>query len=195
MFGGIGSGLRSVAKFITTTNWLQEIIKTVTGLGRFLRGVFSVLNGIRRVVFSLSGVLTIVEVLILFGDKIPVVKDILEGLGNAFSNLFKNLGNTLKALGPSFQLIGRGFNDMFGGNAERGLQRIKDAFSDIGQTIRTGVWAAWQQFLADIEPGAQIIKSVFNGLLATAEALGAAISGIFGTAMKGGEIIIEGGGR
>jgi TP901 family phage tail tape measure protein len=184
-----GISFRNLWKSLDVVNLLYKGFRSIWTV---TKGIGSILNMMRRTLFSLSGWLTIVEVLILFGDKIPVVKDILEGLGTAFSNLFKNIGETLRNLGPSFGLLYRGLNDIFGGKIEQGIVRARDAFRDMGNTISTGLTAAWSKFVSDIKPGADIIKAIIVGTISTIQALGAAIGGVLGTAFQTGEILITG---
>lgn len=190
-FRGLWAGIRAAGRGIANVNWLRVIISSTKGVLTVLKGIFTVLNGIRRFVFSLSGALLIVEALILFGDKIPVVKDILEGLGNAFKNVFSNIGQTLKNLVPSLSLIGDGIRNMFSGDAMLGVQKIKAAFSDIANTISTGLNHAWQQFVADIEPGASIIRNIINGLIGVFDSLVASVGSVFGTTIQGGKILVS----
>jgi len=184
-----GISFRNLWKSLDVVNLLYKGFRSIWTV---TKGIGTILNMMRRTLFSLSGWLTIVEVLILFGDKIPVVKDALAGLGTAFSNLFKNIGETLRNLGPSFGLLYRGLNDIFGGKIEQGIVRARDAFRDMGNTISTGLTAAWSKFVSDIKPGADIIKAIIVGTISTIQALGAAIGGVLGTAFQTGEILITG---
>lgn len=188
----IGGGFRALGRSIVTTNWLARFISGFKTLGTALRIVWSGLNGIRRVLFSLSGWLTIVEILILFGDKIPVVKDILEGLGNAFKNVFANIGQTLRNLSPSLNLVTDGIRDMFSGESMLGVQKIKAGFQDIANIISTGLNHAWQQFVADMKPGSDLIKEALGSVIATFNLVVDMLGNIFGGIISGGKLVLSG---
>jgi TP901 family phage tail tape measure protein len=191
LFGPLWRGIRAGMVAVFSVNYLQVFITGFRGLWTVARGFLTVLNGVRRILFSLSGWLLIVEGLILFGDKIPVVKDALEGLGVAFTNVFNNIKQTLKDLGPSFELIGMGINEIFSGNAGGGMMKIQRAFSDLWKTIKEGLLFAWKQFIVDIEPGAEIIRNAVKGVIGVFDALIATMGAIFGTAFEKGAIIVK----
>src|SRR5690606_16933567 len=106
VFKDIGSALRKAFTFDFRKTFkgfdlVRILHRGFLGIFKTLRGVLTVLNGIRRFVFSLSGALLIVEALILFGDKIPGINQLLAGAGNALRQLFGDLGKTLSNLNPS----------------------------------------------------------------------------------------------
>ena len=182
---GIGSGFGALLRYATKFNYLRGFINIFKGLRTSLRFLFVALNGARRFIFSFSGILTIIEFLILLGPKIPPIATALNALGKAFKGLFSELGATLKGIGPGLTLLTNGIKELATGNTEAGLNRIKTAFAGIAEVISTGLTSAWQTFLSQIEKGANAIKDIFQGLLAAGRAIGAVASSV-GSALFGG---------
>lgn len=196
-FKSFATTLASIGKF-SGPKLVKGFMNLVSILTKFskitwtaTKGLLSLLNGVRRFAFSASGILLIIEGLILFGDRIPVIKDILAGAGKAFKELFGDIGATLKNLGPSFQLVGMAFNDIFGGKMERGVRRLKLALSDMGTTIKVGLTQSWKNFMINIDPAFSRIKAVFDGLMGTFNAIIAVIGGGLSAIFDSGSIIIK----
>jgi hypothetical protein len=179
--GPLWQGIRAGLRAAFSINYLRVFITGFRGIWTVARGLLFVLSKMRTVLFSLSGWLLIVEGLILFGDKIPVISDLLEKMGNAFKNLFSNIGDTLKNTVPSLGLLGKGINDIFGGKSERGVARIKDALLDLGEVIRTGLSAAWAKFLDDMQPITDRVTQFVKGLIDVFNLLITAVGSVFGT--------------
>lgn len=188
---GIGSLMRTVFRGVIAVDWVRTLHRGFMGLGRTIVGILRVVSKLRYA-FTLPGLLVIGEILLLFGDKIPIVKDILEGLGNAFKNVFGNIGQTLKNLGPSLSLIGDGIRNMFTGDSMLGVQKLKAGFQDIANIISTGLNHAWQQFVADIKPGVDLIKEALQGVIATFNLAVDLLGNIFGGIVSGGKLVLSG---
>lgn len=188
---GIGSLMRTVFRGAIAVDWVRALHRGFMGLGRAIVGIIRLVSKLRYA-FTLPGLLVIGEILLLFGDKIPVVKDILEGLGNAFKNVFGNIGQTLKNLGPSLRLVGDGIRNIFTGDSMLGVQKIKAGFQDIANIISTGLNHAWQQFVADIKPGADLIKEALGSIIATFNLATDLLGNIFGSIISGGKLVLSG---
>ena len=141
--------------------------------------------------FTLSGLINWVQILLLFGDKIPVVNDALSGLGKAMNNAFTNVSNTLKNVGAGLKVVGDGIRLIYTGNIEEGVTAIGEGFRFAGRMLTEGLANTWKQFLLDIEPGAAIIRNVFLGVLAVVDAIIASIGGIFSGIVTGTGILVK----
>lgn len=159
--------------FVNLTYTLFKNIWQVTKM------TFSLLNVFRRIIFTASGWLMIIEFLVLFGDKIPIIKDMLAALGNAFSQSFGVLRQMFGELAKDLGLVGEGIRTLFSGDAESGIQKMKDGFADVGETLRNHLSWAWQAFMKEIEPGVQRIQVFFQGIMEVFRLLGATVGANF----------------
>jgi len=194
---GIGSSVARAGtglwEFIKGVNWLGKIVSVVKGIGTAFKLIFTVLNTIRRTVFSLSGILTIFEVLILFGDKIPLINTGLERLGSAVSGFFSNLGRTFGNLGTVFGYVRQGIDDIMSGNGEQGVARLKGAFTGIANIIRGGLTLAWQNFTASMQPAIDMIHNLWIGLSNVLNVLIEIVGTNIGTIFKNAGNLFAGG--
>jgi len=190
LFLSIGRGVRNVLTYLTSFNYLRGFITFSTSVWSAVKGMFRLANTVRRFVFSFSGFLTIVELLFLFGDKIPGISNLLEKLGNAFSRLFGSIGTTLSNTLPSLQKMGDALKNIFTGNAEGGLAELQIGFGELTNTLSTGLSNAWQQFKADLEPITSVVKQIGLSLAAGFQLAIDLISATFGNVSSGFKIII-----
>lgn len=188
----IGSGFFSIGKSIASTNWLAKFISLSKSVGGIAKGLLRIASGFRTVLFSASGWLLIVEGLILFGDRIPGVAQLLNKLGTAFSNLFGNIGTTLSNTLPSLQKIGEGVKNIFTGDAERGLLNLEEGFRRLGTVLYEGLSEAWTKFKADLEPITSVVKQIGLSLAAGFELAINTLTATFGNIAGGFKIIIGG---
>lgn len=178
LFSGAGSSLFSgVIK--SGTAFVNLTYTLFMNIGRVAKMTFSLLNVFRRIFFTASGWLMIIEFLVLFGDKIPVIKDMLAALGNAFSQAFGVLHQMFGELAKDLGLVGEGIRALFSGDAESGIQKMKDGFADLGETLRNHLHWAWQAFMKEIEPGVQRIQVFFQGIMEVFRLLGATVGANF----------------
>jgi len=177
-------GGKSLLQGMFNVNYLAKIISGFKSLGNILRGLFVGLNVIRRFAFSFSGVLALVEALIIFGPKIPPIRD-----------FFRNIGTYLKdivAIGPAVvpqlkQIFG-GFKEIFRGDITSGISTIKQGLGDLVEIVGIKLTNAWRKLIREIKPFADAIQQVGNGLLQI-------VNGIFSIIGEIGGVAIEGVGR
>jgi TP901 family phage tail tape measure protein len=138
--------------------------RAIPTLLKLTSGFLKLLNGIRRFVFSTSGILTIIEFLILFGNKIPFIANGLTRLSNAFSAFFNEIGKLGSdiATGPG-GLLGVAFKAFTSGNAGIGFQAIQASLSAIVELVGVRLVGAWQRFKQELGP----VYDFFNRLLVT----------------------------
>ena len=116
-------------------------------LGTLAAGFAKVTMAVSKFVFSLNGVL----LLFTFGDRIPIIKDVLANLGSAFGAAFGQIGGIMKSLAPVFSY----FMESFGllGNkdtASLGFAGLVDSLSLMGSVIQGKLLAAWGAFKAEL---------------------------------------------
>jgi len=205
LFAGLGKQLATFAKssglalrkifssfirFARTTDLISKAAQGIFKLGRAFRILFSVLNGIRRFVFSASGILLILEAIILFGDKLPIVAQTLEVLGKGFRALGAGIKETFKNAIPAFQSLGIAFKRVFRGDIQGSIAAFKIGIVDLTNVIRTGLVKAWGDFLTAVEPVKDRLAAIFKGLLDTFSTIFEVLRAIFdltGKLLPGGE--------
>lgn len=151
--------------------------KSIATFGTVFKTVFT---GIRRV-FSAGGLTTILEVLLLFGDKIPIVRNALAALGQGFSNAFKQIGDIVKyATGP-LELFKASIEAFVAGNSKLGVQGLLFGFSSLAAIIGNQLSAAWNKFKESIAPVYDFIVGLFNVIDLTIKSIVESISQIIGS--------------
>jgi TP901 family phage tail tape measure protein len=191
--GKLESGLTGVKNIITgatKVDWVRGLYGTLKGSISLIKGVFSGLVKIASIPFRLSGLIAIGEFLLLFGDKIPVVREALGSLGAAFAGAFANIGQTIKNTGAGFSEVFGGLTEIFNGEIDPGLRSISFGFNMVGESIREGLAKTWRDFLTEIEPGATMIRNAIVGVIAVFNQLLSVIGTLFGTAVGGAGLAI-----
>jgi len=154
------------------------------GLLTFSKSMLTFLNGIRRFVFTGSGILTIVEGLILFGDRIPGVSSVLERLGKAFSNAFKAIANIAKFAKGPIDLFKVAIEAFSKDRSDLGIKAIQLGFKSLIEIIGSQLVAAWNRFKEALGPVWDTLRGIVNTLSATLDFLikiaGIAIGEVFG---------------
>jgi len=175
VLGGIKSGLSAAKGFSFAT-----ITKGLVTFGSVFKTVFT---GIRKL-FSTTGLLTVLEVLILFGDKIPIVKDALAGLGQGFSNAFKQIGDIAKyATGP-LALIRASIDAFVADRSDLGVQGLLFAFSSLASIIGNQLSAAWNKFKEAISPVYDFVVGLFTVVDTTIRSIVESISTALGSTIS-----------
>jgi hypothetical protein len=167
---------------------LDKIIvgfKAVSGAFRMLATggikVFSVLTKIGRFAFSFSGLWTIAELLLLFGDKIPFVREVLEDFAKAFTASFSAIGRIATyATGPlalisaGFGAVGRGFMDL-------GVEAIIKGVTSLASIIKNQLVVAWNSFFVALGETWIVIKGIGKSIWEVATALYNTIKSVLGS--------------
>lgn len=150
---GINAGLTAIKNFK-----FASLGKSVLAFGKTLQTVFT---GIRRV-FSTTGLLTVIEVLILFGDKIPIVNTALSGLGSAFGAAFKQIGDIAKFAAGPIELLKASIAAFQQDRSDLGIEGLKRAFFSLVDIIGNQLYAAWNKFKEGIAPVYDFVVGLFN---------------------------------
>jgi TP901 family phage tail tape measure protein len=102
---------------------------------------------VSKFVFSLNGIL----LLFTFGDRIPVIKDILSNLSNAFGAAFGQIGGIFKALAPAMDYFMASFDLL--GNADTqdiGFENLVQSIQLMGEIVQGKLIAAWGAFKKEL---------------------------------------------
>jgi TP901 family phage tail tape measure protein len=185
---GAGSGIASGVRSLFRVDYIRKLFQGFTMMGRALRGVFFVLNNIRRAVFSLSGILTIIELLIIIGPKVRPIREFF----NAVGDFFKDVAGIKDKLAPAFKTFGLGMQQIFGGKLADGAETLKIALTDIANIVKIGLSDAWAKFYEKTRPLLDRLRAVFNGILETVRAIIGSIASVGGASINA--LIPEGSG-
>jgi TP901 family phage tail tape measure protein len=152
--------VKSISKLFTvaraTALWARLVsvvgvgVRTVLVLSKLLFNVTRIGFSLVRGVFSLSGFTTLLEVLFLFRNQIPVVRKTLDIFKKAFGSFFEVLGGA--DFGPVFAHIKNGFKEIFEGNIAIGIGDIKEGLGALIDIISIRLVAAWKTFVSELNP-------------------------------------------
>lgn len=148
---------------------LRSILPAIgTGLMDVVRGfrAFAVATGrtiwaVRRLIPSWF---TLIEVFVLFGDKIPGVKNVWNQFANGFMAAGGALGRIASYIQGPINLLFASFDQLYKGDTATGLNGIMTALSGIGQIIVNQLVSAWNLFKASIAGTWDTVKVVFTAI-------------------------------
>jgi TP901 family phage tail tape measure protein len=197
---GLGRGVltffRNLPKLFDLT--VTGLFKVIKGFAAFGRGLLTALNGVRRFVFSFSGILTIIELLILFGPKITFIREAFERLGKGLGNAFDTIRNTGKDLAPVFKLFQTGFGAILDGNGKLGIDGIIQGVKQLVTIVKSNLVIAFNQVVEAISPLYDFLRQVFQSLIEIFKLIGGIAGATFdsvttGVGALGGEANKDGG--
>ena len=193
----LGSGLTKAFSALYRTIKKFDIIRFfynfTIGTGSLLRGLLSFANGVRRFVFSFGGILTIIELLIVFGPKIGFIRDAFTRLGKGLSDAFRTIAGTFEDLAPVFSLFGAGFGNIFKGEGELGIQGLISGFRKLVTIVQSNLKIAFLQVVEAIAPLYDFLRNIVLSLLEVFNLLGS-IAGITFNNIGAGVQALTGGG-
>ncbi len=155
------------------------------GLLSFAKGLLTVANVTRRFVFSFSGVLTLLEATILFGDKIPGVATVLERFGQAFSNAFKAIANIGFRAAPAINLFKAAVDAFAAGKSELGIKALQKGFQNLVNIIKNSLYLAWLRFKQSLGSVFGILRQIGSSILLTFTTVFESIGSIISTLVDG----------
>lgn len=158
-----------------------------SGIGRGLygmgRGFLAVANGIRRFVFSTTGLFTALEVLLLFGHKIPIVAAGFSRLGKGFSLAFKEIAAIAPLASSSLKLFFNSLGLLSEGNgkgATTGFNGMVFAVQNLISIIGNQLSAAWNRVVFAIAPVYDFFRKIAVTLFNIVEMVIEMSSGVLG---------------
>lgn len=176
------AGLRTVFKSINFMKIIQSIVTLTLNFARLSMVVARTTFSLTRFVFSMNFVGMALNVLLLFGDKIPVVRKAFEELGAGISGAFSELGKIGTYASPAIKLIQLAMSAFTEGNSEIGFKALKEAFTGIVGIIKNQLSAAWSNFMSKIQETLTFVKQLWAMISAVVTSIGAAVSSIIGSA-------------
>lgn len=186
VFSGIGM-IFSARKGIGTTASGAKIAVGLKRLGSGLLGLgktmLSVMNIVRRFVFSWTGLFTVIELLLIFGHKIPIVVSAFTRLGNGVKGFFKEFGRIGGLLSGPMKLFGAAIGILSegnGANSELGLQGTIAAVQMMADVVKGQLVAAWNQLVYAIAPVYDLFKKIFVTLYQIVGMTISMVSGVIG---------------
>ena len=156
-----------------------RLVKGIDNLLSFGKALFTVANGVRRFVFSVGGITTILELLLLFGDKLPGVKDAMQAFSNGFKAAGEQIGKIRGILGPGMALFSQGIETLNAGEVEAGLSLLQTGVQSLIGVIGNQLSAAWFAFMEKVS----WVYDIFKKIVVVSYEIGAAIAGSVGVAL------------
>ena len=148
-------------------------------------------NTIRRFVFSVGGLTTALEVLILFGDKIPGVSNILSQFGKGFSSAFNEITKVAAFASGPIALFKASIEAFNAGDSETGVKGLFDSFSALASIIGNSLVAAWNRFKEAIAPVYDFVVRLFTVIEVTVQSIVDTISTIIGSVIGAQSAVSE----
>ena len=109
--------------------------KTAGGVLKLGVGFFKLAAGLTRFVFSWNFVGLALNALLLFGDKIPVIRKAFEDLGKGFSAAFTQIGRIATYAAPAFELFRLAFTAFLSGNSQTGVAAAVAGFQGLFRIV------------------------------------------------------------
>lgn len=171
----------------------SAIGQALTGGGRALlnigrsvvgatKGFLLATRAVGRFIFSLNGILLLVEGLLLFTD-LP------ERFGRGFSNAFRAIGRTAQFAQGPIELLRTAFQAFSEGRNQIGLTALKEGLLGIVQIVGNQLLAAWARFKEAIAPVVDffhilwtLITQIVDSLLSVVKTIGTSIGTLASTA-------------
>jgi len=164
-FTGMGKGIASLFKGFS-------VDKTLIGITRLGFSFLKLSGSLLRFAFSWNAVGMIFNVLLLFGDKIPVIANAFTALGQGFKAAFGELGKIAAYTAPAFKLLQLSFNAFSKGNSAKGMEALGAAVSGVADIISNQLSAAWDMFMSKVEYIVVFFKQIGKTIWTT-------LSGVF----------------
>ena len=168
VLAGVGKGIVTVARGLMT------LTRVTLQFGKIGFRIF-------RAAFSVTGLWTIAEILILFGDKIPFVKDVLADFGRAFAASFAAIGRVAQYAKGPLALIGAGIGAVSDGFTAQGVDAIITGVSNLAGIIRNQLISAWNLFFAKLGETWNVIRGIGTAIWEIFTSLYNSISSILGS--------------
>lgn len=192
--GTLSKGLNSLAK----VDYVRVLYRLVTTPLLIAKSFTIATFRLVRFAFSLSGIVTLLELLLLLGPKIPIVAEQLNLLGTgiikAFSAVF-NLGD----LKTAFGLFQDGISSIFRGDGVIGVGQITKSLELMAKIVKSNLKIAWNELRLAIAPTYDLLRKIIGSVIELGKltlsifgvgfsAIGKGVAGFFGGAGGLGDI-------
>ena len=142
----------------------KHLLSIGKGFGALAQSLFKFTVAAAKFTFSKAGITTILQLLLIFGDRIPGIRDAFESLGKGFGVFFteiKKIG-TLGA-GP-FQRIMDGISMYKAGNTQGGIAAFIEGIGGLVGVISGQLRAAWWGFAEQVGWVYDIFKKIIGSV-------------------------------
>jgi TP901 family phage tail tape measure protein len=159
----LGKGFLGLWNIVKKIDIVRILYNVIMGLKNIIRTIMIVTGSVLRFAMSWNALFLAVDILILFGDKIPVINTSLSNLGKAFTGAFAQIGKIGKLVGPAFKLIQDGILGLQMGQAD-GFDMITRGVANIIAIIQTQLWNAWVAFVNSITDEIAFVYRTFMSI-------------------------------
>lgn len=150
--------------------------------GSIIKSFFIAANTVRRFIFSFGGILTIAELLLIFGPRIEFIRKAFERLGKGITDSFKTVFSIFTNLDPVLITFKQGIKDLFAGDTDAGITRFLTGFTQLSDLIGNKLAIAWNQFAIAIAP----VYDFMRRMIASTIELASLFAGLFGQTLGKG---------
>jgi TP901 family phage tail tape measure protein len=161
-----GNVLLKFWKIVKTIDFVGIFYRSFITVGKLAKSFFLLANGIRRFVFSASGILLLLEGLIIFGPKIPIINAAFTRMGKGISAAFSQIFSIFRELDGPFKLFVDGFKDLIAGRTV-GVDSITNSFVAAITVIKGNFVAAWNEIKNAFAPAFDFIYKSIQSVAAT----------------------------
>lgn len=176
-------GLARASSFQGMTQGLGVIVRTAAVGGKGLATLAASLGRLSvaatRFVFSWNFVGMALNVLLLFGDKIPVVVNAFSALSKGIGGAFNQIAKIGTYAAPSLDLFRLAFDAFLQGDTGTGIQALQTGFYGLVEIIQNQLLAAWNTFMEHVGYLWIFLQKIFDGLKTIFDSIFSAISQIF----------------
>lgn len=178
----IGSGTRGLIgglRALTKIDFVSTLYKGIRIVGTLAKGFFTLLNVVRRFVFSFGGILTIAELLIIFGPKIEFIRKAFERLGEGVGRAFDTIKGTFKDLAPVFDLFRKSFGQIFKGEGEVGIKGLITGVKLLATIVKSNLVVAFNQIKEAVAPLYDFIRTTVISIIESVKLIGSLLGATF----------------
>lgn len=189
--GGSGLNAKGPSVFSTIVDSGKDAIVGLRRIGfnflGFGKTILSVLNAVRRGLFATfsGGLLTVIEGLFLFGDRLPGISTVLDRFAQAFSNAFKAIGNISTFAAGPLALFKASIEAFSQDRSQLGMQGLIKGMSLLASIVKNQLYLAWLRFKQSLGTVWGLIREIGVGLSAVFSSIvlsiGSIISSSIGT--------------
>lgn len=166
-----------------------SIAKTFSSFANGAKSIFGLVKsfgaltiGLTKFVFSWNGVGMALNVLLLFGDKIPVVVNFFSSLSKGVGGAMSEIGKIFSYASPILDLFNVALTAFGQGDTGTGLKAIQIGFSSLVGIIGNQLTAAWATFSEHVGYVYIFIEKIIVGLETMIMSLVSGISQVVGMA-------------
>lgn len=194
-FVKLAKGETALVKFanvILRGKWITYLYKGFVEIGKGLRFFLSGALGFGKFLFSFNGLYTVIQLLVLFGDKLEFTKKILDAFRAGFGQLGKALSRLATQSQAAFAQISSGLSLIFAGQGSAGVDALIGGFTNLASIITNNLLAGFNRFIQEISPGLDYIYVLFGTIWNLVKLIGTNIVNILAPLQEIGKVFQDG---